>query len=379
MKLMEKSPVCLYNTVNKGKNMFKAPKLLKKTFILILLACSVAGVLTFSGCTINGEPRVRLGSYATSTPGTNFLDLKNLGRHNYRNFLFEKNGIAYTCRGGHIDIAHVRIGADNVRWLYYKVRKKLMNDERNLTFKLNVEPSMYFINFEYPPDWNTLSPQDKKKIADEVALEMSQYLTFTMTTWHEVLTWFGYKCMAFLPEQPSAFSWEDIYSNLVGIRIGAQALKDEKHGYNIAVTIAIKKELEYLQVQSRRTARQAAEKMRGIWYDGIFLVDMRERNFDIGIDDGLVTPTLVPGVCEGAEPQSYPVPTLDKFYEYGFKMDFELEPKEFEKGKVLKIIYPNGNGKKRIRPAEHLPIMVNYIKDNLFNGSTLQNHTTKTN
>jgi hypothetical protein len=213
-----------------------------------------------------------------------------------------------------------------------------------------------------------MTKKERRRIADELALEMSQYFTFTMTTWHEVLTWFGYKCMAILPEQPSAFSWEDIYSNLVGIRIGAQAIQDEDHSYNKAVTIAIKKELENLGVQPRHTAWAAAEKMRGKWFDGIVLVDMKERNFDIGHDDGFVTPTRVPGVCEDAEAQSYPVPTLDKFNEYGFTMDFEVEPREFESGKILKIIYPNG-GPRRIQPAKHLPVVIDYIKSTFKNGS----------
>ncbi|MFH1370749.1 MAG: DUF4056 domain-containing protein [Planctomycetota bacterium] len=344
------------------------PKITLKPATMTAIAL---GVAFFSGCSLTGAPRVRLGSYATSTPGTNFIDVNSLGRHSYYSFLFENNGIAYTCRGGHIDIAHVRIGADNVRYLYYKIRKNLINSNSTIKFKLNVEPSTYFVTIHYPPGWEDLTRKEKRQIADELAIEMSQYFTFTMTTWHEVLTWFGYKCMAVLPEQPSAFSWEDIYSNLVGIRIGARALQDKEHSYNNAVTIGIKKELEDLGAQSRHTAWKAAEKMRGKWFDGIVLVDMKERNFDIGLDDGLVTPMLVPGVCENAEPQSYPVPVLDKLYKRGFTMEFEVEPKEFERGRILKIIYPNG-GHSRIRPAEHIPVVVDYIKKTFYNGSKQQ-------
>ena len=138
------------------------------------------------------------------------------------------------------------------------------------------------------------------------------------------------------------------------------------------MTIAIRKELEDLQIQPGSTARKASEKMRGIWYDGIVLVDMKERNFDIGLDDGYITPTLVPGICEGAEPQSYPVPTLAKFEKYGFAMNFEVEPKEFEKGRIHSIIYPNG-GPNRFQPAKCIPVVMDYIiKAHLahLNGST---------
>jgi hypothetical protein len=236
-----------------------------------------------------------------------------------------------------------------------------MNNNAEFTFRLNVEPSTYFVRFEYPDTWKTLPLQERQRIADEVSLDLSQYFTYIMTTWHEVLTWYGYKCMGFLPEEPSAFSWEDVYSNLVGIRLGAQAVRDKEHSFDTAMTILIKRELENLGIQSSETARKASEKMRGIWFNGFLLIDMRERNMDIGTDDGFVTPTLVPGVCEDAELQSYPVPTLDAFNKYGFTMNFEVEPKEFESGKILKIIYPNGCGK-RIRPTICLPIVMDCIK-----------------
>jgi hypothetical protein len=230
-----------------------------------------------------------------------------------------------------------------------------------LSFKLNVEPSTYFVKFTYPDNWDTLPPEEKEKAIPEISLELGQYFTFMMTTWHEVLTYYGYKCMAVLPEEPSAFSWEDIYSNLVGIRLGARAVVDTERNYDEAMTAMIREELENLQIQSRHAAWQASEKMRGIWFEGFMLIDMKERNFDIGTDDGMITPVLVPDVCENVEPQSYPVPTLEAFNRYGFTMKFEVEPKEFEKDKILRIIYPDGGGK-RIQPTNDLPIIVEHIK-----------------
>jgi len=336
-------------------------KHLRKVVRLILVAGVITNIALIYGCTASGEPRVRFGTYATPTPGTRYLDINNLGKHSFGNSLSENGGIVYTCRGGHIDITHVRIGADNVRYLYNKIQRCLMNNDSEFTFKFNVEPSTYTAKLQYPPTWKFLPRKDKEATADEVALELSQYCTYTMTTWHEVLTWFGFRTVAFWSEEPSAFSWEDAYSNLVGVRLGAQALQDEKHNFNEAVTILLKKELENLGIQSGDTARKAAEKMKGEWFTGFVLVDMKERNMDIGLDDGFVTPTLVPGICDGAQPQSYPVPTLDKFNKYGFAMDLAVEPKEFERGKILRLIYPNG-GEKRIRPSEHLPIVMDFIK-----------------
>ena len=263
--------------------------------ILVLLALAV---LTAAGCSLDGSPRPRLGCYATSTPGGRFLDANGLGKHSYNSsptlLSSENNGIAYTCRGGHIDVTHARIGADNVRYLYGKTKNNLMQGRTEFTYSLNVDHSKYFVKITYPANWKTLSPQEKEKTADEVSLELSQYFTYTMVTWHEILTWFGFKTMAVLPEFPSAFSWEDNYSNLFGIRCGAMALQDKKHEYDEAMTIALKKGLEDLGVRSHTFAWNASESMRGKWWDGQIMVNLKERNMDIGLVDGYVTPTLVP-------------------------------------------------------------------------------------
>ena len=74
----------------------------------------------------------------------------------------------------------------------------------------------------------------------------------------------------------------------------------------------------------------------------------------------MVTP-FVYAMDKEAKAKSYPVPTLELFNKYGFAMELTIEPKEFESGKILKIIYPNGGGK-NIRPAEHLAIVMQYVE-----------------
>jgi hypothetical protein len=327
----------------------------------IIGAGIVFGLMCVAGCTLNGQPRARLGSYATSTPGTNFLGPDNLGEHNYENALSEGNGIVYTCRGGHIDIAHLRINADYTRYLYHLTCEKLWDDRTHFTFKLNVEPSVYTVTLKYPPRWYLVTLKEKQKLIPQVALELSQYLTFTMSTWHEILTFYGYKCMAVLPEEPSAFSWEDIYSNLVGIRLGAKALQYSEDTYNQAMTKLLQEELVNLKIQSRDTAWYAAEKMRNKWFEGTVLIKMVQRNMDIGLDDGFVTPVLVPDICQGEKPVSYPVPKLDMFNRLGFSMILEVRPAEFEKNSILKIIYPSGGGS-TIRFPDDWPKIMDYTK-----------------
>ena len=339
--------------------MANLPKIIK----LIAFACIAA--IAVGGCSIDGQPRNRTGSYATATLGTNFLDPNNLGKHSYLTpFNHEKDGIVYTCRGGHLDLTHVRIVADNTRYLYYTIRKTLMLTASEFTFKASDGPSLYYVHLKYPDNWTSLSRNDQKVIANEVSLELSPYLSYMMITWHEVLTWFGYKSTGLFPEFPSAFSWEDTYSNLVGARLGVQAIADQEHDFDTAMTIALKQELEYLGVQSAATARAASEKMKGKWWNGtpfLIYVEMKERNMDMGYVDGFITPTLVPDMCKGATPQSYPAMKLTELTRRGFSMTIEIEPREFEKKEIFKIVYPDGKGK-RIEPAVHLPLIMEYIK-----------------
>jgi hypothetical protein len=335
----------------------------QKKMVRLIIVTGIAISVTFAvgGCSFNDAPRPRLGCYATSTPGGRFIDANGLGKHSYHGSPFENNGIAYTCEGGHIDVTHARICADNTRYLYDKTKKNLMAGDTKFTYSLNVDRSTYYVTLAYPDSWKNLPKADKEKITDEVSLELSQYFTYTMVTWHEILTWFGFKTMAVLPEFPSAFSWEDNYSNLFGIRLGAQAVQDKKHNYDEAMTIILKKELENLGVQSHKFAWNASEKMRGKWWDGQIMVDMKERNMDIGLVDGYVTPTLVPGVCGDPQPQSLPVPTLTALAKYGFTMDLEIKPGEWESGQIIKIVYPDGKTK-RIHPSTDIPIIIEYLK-----------------
>ena len=163
-------------------------------------------------------------------------------------------------------------------------------------------------------------------------------------------------------EFASAFSWEDSYSNLLGTLIAVRAMQDTKHTYNEAVRIALDEEMRKLGIQPARVARAASDSVRGKWFTGNFapLVDMKKRNFDIGLDDGFITPMLVPGMsqCPDARPVSYPVPDLSLLEEYGFSLTLEIEPHEWEKDKVLHVV----RQKKRINPRLHFAQYLDAIR-----------------
>lgn len=309
-------------------------------------------------------PRVRFGSYPSSNIGTFFLG-PNLGTHGY-NFRFtEKNGVVYTCRGGHIDIIHARIAADWTAYLVAQTYRHLMDGDRSFSCKLAVDRSRNYLTFTYPDHWDQLSRIDQMEIAREVAFAVGPYVAYTMTTWHEILTWYGFKCVGPFPEFPSAFSWEDSYSNLLGTIVAVRALQDTQHNYNDAVKMALDEEMQKLGILPAREARRATESVRGEWFTGniIFAVDMKKRNFDIGLRDGYITPTLLPEVagCPSAEPLRYPVPTLDVLWQHGFSLTLEIEPHEWERRKILRVVHGDQQNK-RVNPREHFPVIMDDIR-----------------
>ena len=127
-------------------------------FLLCVLASVQGGCVHRAGSLISGlagrQPRIRLSCYASSTVGTTYVDPENLGRHGYRNGGGEKNGIVYTCRGGHIDIAHLRKAADWTAFLAEKTFEQLRRNRSEFSFKF-YEPSKYIVHVSYPSTWAT--------------------------------------------------------------------------------------------------------------------------------------------------------------------------------------------------------------------------------
>jgi hypothetical protein len=314
----------------------------------------------------DNPPKIRLGTYATPTLGTTYLEPYHLGPHSYGSELHEKNGIVYTCKAGHVDISHVREAADWTAYLAAVTYKHLDNDDLEFSFTLK-EGSVCFVHLTYPDNWQSLSGEDKERIAFDTAVSLGQYFAHTAGSWHEMLTWFGYKSKWVFPETISAFSWEDTFSDLLGSDIGVEAIRDKERTYDEAVTYAIDKALENLGIQSAEAAKGAAEKVRGLWFTGEVppFVDMKKRNFDIGLDNGLVTPFLVDSVCgcEGAKAQPYPAPDLQFLAEQGFSMKFEIEPKVWEEDKILSFVYPDKKSRnKYIEPDKDFATLMSEVK-----------------
>lgn len=340
-----------------------------RTMLQKIIYCAmVTGLVIFAnGCQV-GLPKARFGTLPTATAGSAFLDPNNLGSHSYHFNPLEKNGIVYTCKTGHIDLTHLRWNADYTKYAAKKTHKVLMKKRKGFSFTISMERSKHKITFGYPENWKDLSHDEKTKIADEVSLHTGPYIAYNATLWHEILTWFGVRFVGIEPEFHSSFSWEDVYSNLLGTKLAVEVIQDPNNHYGKAMELAIDRELERLGVQSRKTAIHAAKKMKGIWFrggtpiTGNFFVETMKKNMDIGLNDGFVTPTIVDGICDGAEPEPLAVPNLDILSKYGLTMKYEIYMHEWEKGRILRAAYQGKKGK-TIEPDKHFPAIMEFIKN----------------
>ena len=293
--------------------------------LVLFVALAAAG----GGCANNGArdgPRDRVG--ALPFPGAFTLyrpaDPDDLGPHRYgrtpRVFRTdESDGIVYTTRAGFLDLAHVRITVDSVRFCAERLRAAV-RERRNELALPTIEGSTFIVTLRYPPDWPPCA--DGAVADDELAIRAGQRLGYLMMTWHELITWFGYRTVMFIDESPSAFTYDDTMSHVVGLRVAGRALRDSTPGrsFDAAVTIALRAELEELGAVPPAQTELAARAVHGVWWArGKPL----KRHLEVGLADGFVRPWLVPGADAvpamslmpttapaAIEPEGFPLPTL---------------------------------------------------------------------
>src|SRR3546814_19176852 len=70
------------------------------------------------------------------------------------------------------------------------------------------------------------SPADRYTLAAFLAA----HLSFQLAAWHEIAQWYGYHTVPGFPERLSAFSPEDLYSNVLGARLGLLRSEERRVG-----------------------------------------------------------------------------------------------------------------------------------------------------
>ena len=326
---------------------------LKSFAIKILVAAGFVIILQTMGCNLGGGPRGRWGWTPDVKPG----NPDKLGTHSYSFGGSEGYGIFYTLRGSSIDLDHVRGTADLTRWTYIRAYGTLRKSGSSFTVSPFFEWTTNKVKLKYPPDWNKRTQAEKDDIAHQAALIIAPVVSYNSMIWHEMLTWKGTHFMLFEPEFTSAFSWDDLYSDLTGALLATQAIKDGHvavSDYNKAMTVLIEKELQRLQVVPKQKTIEITKSVKGSWYGGGKLM---KRNMDTGYDDGYITPAIIPGYTD-EEPLSKKIPTLDGLDELGIKIKYTISSAYFENGELKKI----AGTKSSVRPLSHYPKIMKNIE-----------------
>ena len=141
----------------------RAVVLRRITTVLVSVVLLAVAAITVPGCGGHIKPLFRMGSCFGSITKVNFRDLNELGRHGG----IERNGMVGTCRGGFIDLAHLRNAADLTRWLAKDIQAKMIKGRSRHSFTLT-DPSRHYIEITYPENWNDLPESEREAIARDI-------------------------------------------------------------------------------------------------------------------------------------------------------------------------------------------------------------------
>ncbi len=203
----------------------------------------------------------------------NVVDADRLGAHHYNDSTFnaignllglgsEQLGLIYTHRGGFIDIAHVRDTADNTLFLFSQLLPRL-GQQWSIDLGSELAKRRIRLNAFIPP-------QDAAR-RYTLAAYLAGELAFQMAAWHEVAQWYGYQSVAGFSEEVSAFSPEDLYSNLLGARLAIDAILQGRAvsvtAYNRAMETLLPAALHQLGAVSIKETQQQFDGIDGDWWD----------------------------------------------------------------------------------------------------------------
>lgn len=96
-------------------------------------------------------------------------------------------------------------------------------------------------------------------------------MAFELAQWHEIAQWYGFESVPGFSEQISAFSPEDLYSNLLGARIAINVILQGRvesiAAYNAAVDRELQRVLLQLGVVTRTETERKFRELDGDWWN----------------------------------------------------------------------------------------------------------------
>ncbi len=205
----------------------------------------------------------------------------------------ENNGLVYTCHGGFVDTAHMREWAD---WTLFFTAA--------LCSALETGTEIDYPNGSIPIRI-VLTPIQKDLVLKigfrRLSVALAQWVSFNLSMWHEIETWYGAHSIPGWSEEASAFSPEDMFSNILGMRITAGIIfhrgAESEVLYNEAVGNWIQGVLGYLAAVPEPLSQQAIQVVDGLWWDSeAHLPDKNfilRRNFQFDSQQGWQVPPIM--------------------------------------------------------------------------------------
>ncbi|HSH20798.1 MAG TPA: DUF4056 domain-containing protein [Draconibacterium sp.] len=273
---------------------------------------------------------------------TDITSREIMGTHTYMGGKNEQNGNIYTRRGGFLDMGHLRDCADWTAYLYNLI-KASQTDPYYSSIELRNEGGAKSLRLNVPKDFT-----------DEQIIQLAGKISYDMSLWHEISTWFGASYVPLVPERFSSFSPEDMYSNLMGVHLGIRAIKSNL-AYNEAMTTELNKMLDLLEsVYTEEETYNAMLKVNELWYTNEKKYPNKKIVLKRYIElDSDLSPWLVPGEESKLPPYLLrrPDKELSKYYELSLKLNFRFP---------VDSILPKKND--RIITQQHFDIFVDYIQ-----------------
>ncbi len=284
-------------------------------------------------CAFGHSLRTTISGSSVPVKLDNILYPDQLGNHSYRlsDIQTEQNGLIYTCRAGVVDLAHIRDYADWTAYLYERIRLVVGS---GAVIPIADEAAKRKIVIRLPG----VSLSDAEK--DELALLLAQRISFKLSVWHEIVTWYDHRSVELFSERLSSFSPEDMFSNALGAKLGADALRSGKP-YDEAMDDVLYAMIHKLAPLPNKQSKLTLNEVDGVWWDRKkSMPDMSmvtRRNLDAG---DTITPWIIPDeyspYCRDRKEDAFvmPIPMrgpqnllLTDLYELRFSVLHEQVPK----------------------------------------------------
>ncbi|NRB38662.1 MAG: DUF4056 domain-containing protein [Pseudomonadales bacterium] len=269
---------------------------------------------------------------------SNIIDVASVGPHTYdAGFLGhgtdrqvasnENNGLLYSCEGGFLDTAHIRDYSDWTVFLYTWI---LINQAQEVELVLSPEVGSRPLHLQ-AYDNSQLSPRQQKQLN----IALAQWLAFQVSVWHEIAQWHGLAVIDAFPEYASAYSVEDLYSNIIGTQIagaliaGHAVSTDQLYSRNMDIWLS--NTLQHLHSLSLDQSRAYMKGLDQQWWDSDAKLPEKfvvlKRNYNVSVkQQAPAYPTILKSKLSAEILQACPeavkprVMTLAREYE-GFQLN----------------------------------------------------------